>query len=222
MSKLIVFDVDGTILDSLGFFERVVEQYSKDLGLPVPCFKTIRTGYGDPHNHDFKWGVGREEQVQHLFATYRLTDELSKQQPPLFYDGVHDALVHLKDLGHTLGIVTSKPEAPLLHVLEEHKVTHLFSAIRHGDDEKRRGEREKPYPDQLHSLIRELKFHPDETVMVGDTTMDIRMGRGAGTQTLGVLWGAHQHEDLAGAGAHYIVDDHFDEVVKTVKKIFGE
>jgi phosphoglycolate phosphatase len=125
-------------------------------------------------------------------------------------------------LGHTLGIVTSKPEAPLLHVLEEHRVTDLFSAIRHGDDEKRRGEREKPHPDQLHSLIRELKFHPDETVMVGDTTMDIRMGRGAGTQTLGVLWGAHGHEDLASAGAHHIVDDHFDEVVATVKKIFGE
>jgi phosphoglycolate phosphatase len=221
MSKLIVFDVDGTILDSLGHFEKVVEKYSVGLGLPVPCFKTIRTGYGDPHNHDFKWGVGREEQVQHLFATYRLADEAARHTPPLFYDGAHDALVHLKDLGHTLAIVTSKPEAPLLHVLEEHKVTHLFSGIRHGNDEDRRGEREKPFPDQLQSLIRELKFGPDETVMVGDTTMDIRMGRGAGTHTLGVLWGAHGPDDLKNAGAHHIVDERFDEVVVTVKKIFG-
>ena len=225
MSKLIVFDVDGTILDSLGFFEKVLEEYSVANGLPTPCFHTIRTGYGAPHDHDFKWGVDRVEQVKHLFAVYKLADEYARsgrpEHTPVLYNGVKEGLVHLKDLGHTLAIVTSKPEAPLLHMLDDYKIGNLFSGIRHGNDEKRRGEKEKPHPDQLSSLIRELNFTPEETVMVGDTTMDILMGLGAQSQTLGVTWGAHPRETLQDAGAHHLVETHFDDVIVTVNKIFG-
>jgi phosphoglycolate phosphatase len=116
--------------------------------------------------------------------------------------------------------VTSKPEAPLVHMLETYDISNLFCGIRHGNDEKRRGEREKPYPDQLASLIRELKFAPDETVMVGDTTMDIHMGLGAKAQTMGVTWGAHPRETLVEAGAHHLVETQFDDVITAVNKIF--
>lgn len=225
MTKLVVFDVDGTILDSLTFFERVLAEYSVAQGLPTACFHTIRTGYGAPHDHDFKWGVDRVEQVKHLYAVYRLADEYARsgkpEYTPVLYDGVIDGLTHMKDLGYTLAIVTSKPEAPLVHMLEDYKITKLFSGIRHGNDEQRRGEKEKPAPDQLVSLIRELKFTPEETVMIGDTTMDIHMGIGAKSQTLGVTWGAHQRDLLTGAGAHHIVETHFDDVVLTVKNVFG-
>lgn len=224
MSKLIVFDVDGTILDSLGFFEAVLTEYSAAQGLPTPCFHTIRTGYGAPHDHDFKWGVDRVEQVKHLYAVYKLADEYSRsgrpEHTPVLYAGVMEGLVHLKDLGHTLAIVTSKPEAPLVHMLDMYGIDKLFSGIRHGNDEKLRGEKEKPAPDQLSSLIRELKFTPEETVMVGDTTMDIHMGLGAKSHTLGVTWGAHPRETLLGAGAHHLVETEFDDVIKTVGKIF--
>jgi len=225
MSKLVVFDVDGTILDSLGFFERVLEEYSAANGLPVPCFHTIRTGYGAPLEHDFKWGVPPEEQVRHLYAVYKLADEYARsgrpEHTPQLYAGVREGLVHLKDLGHTLAIVTSKPEAPLLHMLETFGIGKYFSGIRHGNDEQRRGEKEKPHPDQLMSLIRELKFAPDEAVMIGDTTMDIRMGLGARAQTLGVTWGAHPRDTLLDAGAHHLAERHFDDVIATINRIFG-
>lgn len=223
--RLIVFDVDGTILDSFGIFERIVTEYSRAQGLPIPCFTTIRHGYGDPHNHDFRWGVSREEQVRHLFEAYKITDRLSRsgdpQHTPFLFDGVKEALVHLKDLGHTLGIVTSKPEEPLLYLLEYHGIGKYFSGVRSATDIKRRNEKEKPEPDMLQSVMRELKFAPEETVMVGDTTMDIRMGRAAGSHTIGVTWGTHPKQYLLDAGAHHIVETEFDDVVHKVKGIFG-
>lgn len=225
MSKLIVFDVDGTILDSLTLFQEVVAHYSREAGLPHPCLETIKIGYANSRDHDFKWGVTPDEQERHLINTFIMVDEWSvsghPERTPQLFSGVKDGLVHLKDLGHTLAIVTSKGEAPLLHLLEHHGVTNLFSSYRTWDDIEKRKEREKPQPDMLLSVIRELKFHPGETVMIGDTTMDMKMGRSAGTSALGVTWGSHKRHLLEEAGAHHIVDSHFDDVVMTVKKIFS-
>ncbi len=224
MSKLIVFDVDGTILDSYGIYEKVLAEYSRDNGLPQPRIESIRHGYGNPLEHDFGWGVSREEQVRHLNASFNLNDKYTLTGAPHYtpglFAGVEDSLVHLKDLGHTLALITSKPETPLLHLLDHHGVRNLFSAHRTMDDIERRNEREKPEPDMLHSVMQELEFAPAETVMVGDTTMDIRMGRSAAAHTIGVTWGMHPKEHLLDAGAHHIVDAAFGNVVPVIKQIF--
>lgn len=225
MKGLIVFDVDGTILDSYTLFEKIILDYSRAQGLPRPALEAIRFGYSDPHNHDFRWGVSRSDQVEHLISIFNLMDNWSMSgehlKTPGLFSGVEDSLKHLKDLGHTLAIVTSKPEAPLLHLLEYHKVGDLFSAHRNWDDIARRGEKEKPEPDMLLSVMRDLKFEPEETVMVGDTVMDVKMGRAANTHTIGVAWGMHPVNYLTEAGAHHIADTHFKHVVTTVKKIFS-
>lgn len=225
MSKLIVFDVDGTFLNSYGLFERAVVEYSDKNGLPLPCLETIRFGYGHPYDHDFKWGVDRDEQVRHLFEVFKILDAKTKtggdDWRPDLYDGVLETFEHLKDLGHTLAIVTAKPEEPLLHVLEYYKIHSYFSAHRTWDDIKRRNEKEKPAPDMLVSVMRELNFANDETVMIGDTTMDILMGRGAQSSTIGVTWGNHQKHHLEGAGAHYIVEKKFLDLVPAVMKVFA-
>lgn len=224
MKKLAVFDVDGTILNSIGFFDNLFVEYSRERGMPAPCLESIKRGYGDPHNHDFKWGVPREEQAAHLYNVWRMGDSLSMsgrpEHTPGLYHGVEEALRRLKDAGCTLAVVTSKPEAPLLHFFEYHGIGKLFAAHRAREDEARRGEREKPAPDQLLSVMRELSFGPEDTVMVGDTTMDIVMGRAAGTHTIGVTWGAHTKDRLLHAGAHRIVETHFPDVVETMKEIF--
>lgn len=223
--KLVVFDVDGTILNSWSRYEKVVLEYSSDMGLPKPCFETIKKGYGRPHDHDFGWGVDRTEQRRHLMETFFLAEKYEMsgdpRHTPELFDGVEESLVHLKDLGHTLAIITSKSEAPLLHLLEHHDIGRLFSTHRAIDDVKRRSEKEKPEPDMLHSVMRELNFAPDETAMIGDTTMDIRMGRAADTHTIGVTWGTHPKAHLLDAGAHHIVETEFNDVVPVIKKIFG-
>lgn len=225
MPKLIVFDCDGTFLNSQALGDKIVGEYSLAHGLPIPDFEKIRHGYGDPYNHDFGWGVSREEQVRHMIASWELFDELSQsgrpEHTPQLFDGVPESLAHLKKNGYTLSIITSKPEKPLLHLLEMHNIGHFFTAHRTSDDIKRRNQREKPHPDMLHNMMEELEFGPADTVMIGDTTMDIRMGCLAGTHTIGVTWGAHPREHLTDAGAHHIVDTKFNDLPRTIKKVFG-
>ncbi|MBU6474952.1 MAG: HAD-IA family hydrolase [Alphaproteobacteria bacterium] len=224
MTKLIVFDVDGTFLNSQVLYDRTVLEYSAAQGLPAPCLRTIHLGYGDPHAHDFGWGVSKDEQLRHMIETMVLADKYSMsgapEHTPPFFDGAQHVFERLKNAGYTLAIVTSKPEAPLLHLLDYHNARNVFSAHRTFDDIERRNEREKPEPDMLRSVMRELDFSPEDTVMVGDTTMDIRMGRSANTHTIGVTWGAHTKEHLVEAGAHYIVETGLGDVAQVVEKIF--
>lgn len=220
---LVVFDVDGTFLDSYGLFEMVLRDYSREMGLPEPDYEAVRHGYADSNAFDFRWGVSKEDQLRHLVNSFIRMDEWSMSgehhKTPSLFTGVEEALIELKDNGHTLAIVTSKGEAPLLHLLEHHKIGNLFSAHRTWDDITRRGEKEKPEPDMLLSVMKQLDYAPEETVMVGDTVMDVKMGRNAGTHTIGVAWGMHPVPHLTGAGAHHIVDEHFRHVPLTVKKI---
>lgn len=223
MGKLVVFDVDGTILDSFGLFEDVVRVYSAEKGLPMPCLQSIRFGYGDPHNHDFKWGGTREEQVKHLHATFDIADKWSMsgetEKTPDLFDGVREMLDELSDAGHTLGIVTSKGEAPLIHLLDYHKVDHHFASCRSHGDVKRYGHKHKPHPDMLLCVMRELSFKPEDTIMIGDTTMDMGMGRNAGTHTIGVTWGTHLKSHLMDAGAHHIVETDIADLTKLIRAI---
>lgn len=223
MTKLVIFDVDGTFLNSYGLYEKVVRTYSRENNLPFPCISSIKKGYGAPDAYDFKWGVPREEQKKHLHATFRMTDEWSvsgeADKTPLLFDGVIDSLTHLKDLGYTLAIVTSKPETPLLHLLEYHGIQNFFCTQRNWDDIKRRSLGEKPSPDKLHCVMRELKFSPEEAVMIGDTTMDIGAGSAAGTATIGVTWGVHDEERLLSKGAQHIVRTQFSDLVPVIKSV---
>jgi phosphoglycolate phosphatase len=223
MSKLIVFDVDGTILDSQGFFDKVIVHYSKEKGLPHPSLEAIKRGYNDPHKYDFGWGIPLEEQTPHMRAAFDLADSWAVQEhaeKPSLFSGVIDTLKHLRNQGHTLAIVTSKSEEPLLHTLRHHKIEDLFATHRNWADVKRRGEKAKPAPDKLNSVLRELNFNPSDAVMIGDTTMDIEMGRAANAHTIGVTWGAHPFDYLQKAGAHHIVDTHFNDIMPTIRKIF--
>ncbi len=224
MTKLIVFDVDGTFLNSQILYDRTVLEYSRANELPEPSLTALHHGYGDPHAHDFGWGVSKDEQLRHMIETMILADKYSMsgapEHTPPFFDGAHQTFARLKNAGYTLAIVTSKPEAPLLHLLDFHGARDVFSAHRTHDDISRRNEREKPAPDMLRSIMRELDFKPQDTVMIGDTTMDIRMGLGASASTIGVTWGAHPKEHLAEAGAHCIVETGLGDVPPAIENIF--
>ncbi|MFH1158225.1 MAG: HAD-IA family hydrolase [Pseudomonadota bacterium] len=226
MSGLVVFDVDGTFLDSYGLFGKVILEYSRDQGLPPPCFSAIAHGYGAPLEHDFGWGIPREEQAKHLFASFDMTNARfmsgDPQYTPRLFPGAEESFARLKNAGHTLAIVTSKPEEPLLHLLKHYDLGKFFSAHRSHDDADRLRLRGKPAPDMLQSVMRELNFAPSTTVMVGDTTMDIQMGLSAGARAIGVTWGTHPKEHLAAAGAHHIIETGLDDLIHAVDKVFSE
>ncbi len=220
MNKLIVFDVDGTILDSLGNFDRYILEYSEKNNLGDPNLKAIHDGYANPDAYDFGWGVDKEEQFFHLKKIFRMFDEKSIIDIPSLFIGVEETLVNLKDDDHTLAIVTAKPEKTMIDIMQYHNIYTLFSAHRCWCDIKNRGEKVKPAPDMLNSVMQELNFVPDETVMIGDTTMDIEMGHNADAGTVGVTWGAHSKDKLEEAKAHYIVETEVSDIVPVVDMDF--
>ncbi len=216
MSKLVVFDIDGTILNSKDFFKNIILEYSEKNNLLTPCVKNFYEGYANPDAYDIGWGVSKEEQRYHVKKTIELAEERTAESIPSLYSGVEETLSNLKDLGHTLSIITSRDEKSLIEVMEYHNVYTLFSSHRSRCDVERRSENEKPASDMLHSVMKELSFVPDETVMIGDTTMDVEMGRNAKTGTIGVTWGYHPKEMLEKANAHYIIETEVSDIIPVI------
>ncbi len=225
MKKLLAFDFDGTIIDSFqGFLDSTIE-YSELNNLPIPCLNTIKIGYGEPHKYDFGWGVDKDAQYEHLIGAFNFHEEIEVNRPdrtPILFAKARETLTRLKDDGHTLAIVTARPRESLMKILDTHKLTELFSGFRTFNDREERGEGIKPEPDQLLSVIKELGFKKEHTLMVGDTTMDIEMANRAGVRSIGVTWGSHTHEHLLGVGAHNIIGDCFSEVGEVIDAIINK
>ncbi len=220
MSKLVAFDVDGTLLNSFIRFGELIQEYSNINNLPPTCIEAFQNGYANPDAYDFGWGVSKEEQRIHLEKLIKFCEVNVNSRMPDLFVGAEDTLVNLKDNGNTLAIITARPEKEVVEVLEHHNVYTLFSAHRYKCDVARRGEKRKPYPDMLDSVMRDLNFAPDETVMIGDTDMDIEMGRNANAGTIGVTWGAHSKEMLEKANAHYIVETEVSDIVPVIGREF--
>lgn len=223
MSKLICFDFDGTMVDTWRPFEALAQRYTTENKLPPICIESLKVGYGYPEDYTFWKGLPREAQIEHLHRMYRIMDDPSHQMMdgvmPATFDGVPDTLETLKSMGYTLAIVTAKPKLPMQALLQHHKMDRHFCGFRTHDDIKTRGERCKPYPDQLLSVIRELDFTPDRAVMIGDTCMDIKMANAAKVKSIGVTWGNHCEDRLSEAGADHVLSCRFSTISDIVKNL---
>ncbi|GEM_PF-773250 len=216
MTKLICFDFDGTLCNSWPPFEQAALRYTAQNNLPALCTKTLLEGYGYPEEHQFWEGLPQDQQLEHLYTLYRLVDdprhELMEGLFPTLYDGVLDTLDDLKSRGYTLAIVTARPNDPLQVILNHHDMHRFFCGYRTHDDVKNRGEKCKPHPDQLLSVIRELNFTPEDSFMIGDTCMDMKMANAAKVKAIGVTWGNHCITRLSENGANHVVQDAFSDL----------
>ncbi len=224
MTKLFVFDFDGTVVNSWPFFVTMVQEYSAEFNLPKPCLETLRVGYGHPEDHEFWPGLPQDKQVYHLFECFKWMDDYNNPHRPNSYpemfDNVVETFERIKSHGHRLAIVTAKPFDPLKQILDHHDIGSYFCGIRTHDDVAKRGEKLKPHPDQLISVINELGFTPEDTVVIGDTDMDVKMARAAGAKAIGVTWGNHCEVRLGDAGAHKILGEDFADIVDAAHLLF--
>jgi len=220
MSKLLVFDVDGTFLNSIHYFGQYVLEYSRKQGWGDVCVESVLLGYSDPDSYDFGWGVSKKEQKVMFHQACKSFEENITKNVPNLYEGAKETLIKLKDMGYSLAVVTSKSEKPLITTFEKHQLDGLFVSQRNYDDIERRGEKEKPEPDMLLSVMNELGFSNDNTIMIGDTFMDVHMGNNAGAKTIAVTWGAHSKEELEKANPTYIVGGEFSNILSLIEKEF--
>jgi phosphoglycolate phosphatase len=206
---LIAFDYDGTLLDTFPSFLRMAALHCQENSLTLPAEDVLRHGFGNPINFDYGWPGSLEEQNKIRWQIYHRVDALDLSpttQLPLF-DGVPALLRDLRQHGHQLALITSKPDEPAHRSLNNHGLKDLFDIIIADDTRRNLKLRSKPEPDMLQHTHQHLGHTAENTIMIGDTTMDILMGCRAGCTALGAGWGVHNNDVLTAAGAKRIFEN---------------
>lgn len=184
---LIVFDWDGTLMDSTATIVKCIQSAARDLGLAAPS--------DDAAAHVI--GLGLTEAMQAAMpgidpALYpRMAERyryhfLTKDHELVLFDGVRDMLTELSQQGYFLGVATGMGRVGLNRALNAAGLLSLFDATRCADETF-----SKPHPAMLQELTRELGQDLRRTVMIGDTTHDLLMASNAGASGIAVEYGAH-------------------------------
>jgi phosphoglycolate phosphatase len=215
MTRLIVFDCDGTLVDSQQLIVEAARQtlLAHDLEPPEPSAVRAMIGLSLELALAQLVPSADERLLISLVATYRATWRLLRTQgvrEPLF-PRAREILGMLERNGHLLGVATGKSRSGLLEVLDHHGLTALFVSFQTADRHP-----SKPHPSMLEEAMRETGSVPGETLMVGDTSFDMAMARAAGVRAIGVAWGYHPPALLEAAGAERILDD-FDQLLDCVR-----
>ncbi len=190
--ELIVFDWDGTLIDSAGAIVACIQAACRDLGLPVPdrerAAHVIGLGLDDALSYAIP-GLPSGE-YGNVAERYRHHFLLRDPHIPLF-PGTQAMLAELRERGHLLAIATGKSAQGLARVLGTTGVADFFVASRCADQCA-----SKPAPDMLRQIMEELAIEAETTLMVGDTVHDLQMASNAGVAGLAVGHGAHPKEKL--------------------------
>ena len=199
----VLFDWDGTVMDSTYSIASSIQLASADLELPVPSIQQA------------SWVIGLSLES----ALYRAVPDLTAEQMPLLleryryhfmqrdphiklFDGILPFMGELRGRQIALGVATGKSRQGLDRVLQQVNLSTFFDATRCADET-----RSKPDPEMLHQLLAELMLEPEQVLMVGDTVHDIHMAANAGMDSVAVTYGAHDPQTLAKAEPTVMVDN---------------
>jgi phosphoglycolate phosphatase len=217
--RLIVFDMDGTLIDTHGLIAENAIAAFKAAGLPEPTSADIRgiIGLSLPvavatlSGSDDRAFVDRV--VEDYKHRYRVSLDLAADREPLF-PGALEALDALRDEPDTLvGLATGKGLTGVERILDKHGIADRFVTLQTPDHNP-----SKPHPGMLLRAMEQTGVGPDRTLMVGDTIFDIELAVNAGVSSIGVSWGYHEVEDLKTAGATRLID-RYDQLVPAVKEM---
>ncbi len=191
--KLVIFDWDGTLMDSVAVIVACAQAMLRELGLPRHPDATIRNtvGLGLRETIDQLIPGCDAELYQQVLESYRAHWLATYQNQPLLFPGVPDMLRRLADEGYLLGIATGKSRRGLDYALTRSGLESLFHATRTVDEAP-----SKPHPGMLLDILDDLGVRPEEAVMIGDTIYDLEMARSARMAGLGVLSGSQGREEL--------------------------
>lgn len=215
--ELIIFDWDGTLMDSIAKIVRCFQAAFEDSSAPDPGEPAIRHVIG----------LGLDEAVTTLLPQvdagtrarvverYRQHFLHLDQTGMELFPGVRAGLEALTEQGYLLAVATGKARRGLDRVLRDSGTAHLFRATRCADEAF-----SKPHPRMLEDLLEHTGVAADRALMVGDTTYDMQMARHAGMDGLAVTYGVHERERLVEHGPLACLDS-FTEVYAWLQRAGG-
>jgi phosphoglycolate phosphatase len=189
---LIVFDWDGTLMDSTSTIVKCIQAAAKDLGLAIPRDEQASHVIGLGLHEAMQAAMPNLDPVLYpkLVERYRF-HYLSKDHELVLFDGVREMLQELSQHAYFLAVATGKSRVGLNRAMNAVGVLSLFDATRCADETF-----SKPHPAMLQELTRELGQDLKRTVMIGDTTHDLMMATNAGAHGIAVEYGAHPIDQL--------------------------
>jgi phosphoglycolate phosphatase len=190
--RLLVFDWDGTLIDSAAAIVEALQLACLDVGLERPSAERARHIIGLGLKDALAYLVPEldEQDYAKLVERYRV-HFLARDRETTLFPGIEAGLAGLGRQGHLLAIATGKSRRGLERALDHTGLRSYFVTSRCADESF-----SKPHPGMLQAVMGELSMGADETLMIGDTTHDLEMAANAGVQCVAVGYGAHSRENL--------------------------
>jgi len=201
--RLLVFDWDGTLMDSVGSIVACTQAVIDELGLAEAREAEIRgtVGLGLRETVDLLVPGCDDESYDGIRACYRRHWVETYRDRPLLFPGVPRMLGELAESGHLLAVATGKSRRGLEYALGQTGLRSQFHATRTADEAL-----SKPSPQMLLDILDELGVRPAAAMMVGDSIYDLQMAANAGTAAVAVLSGAHGREALAALAPRAVLE----------------
>lgn len=210
----VLFDLDGTIIDSFEGITKCVQYALNSHGVEVESLDELRDYIGPPLKYSFQKHYGfDDETTDDLIGKYRERfDETGIFENEL-YPGVEDALRELKNRGYRIALASSKPEDACRRILDQHGLLDYFDEVVGASLDGRISTKESV----LLEVIRRMELSgPKEAVLIGDTVFDVEGARQVGMDCIAVTYGFGSRNDLEQAGAACICED-LEEVVREIE-----
>jgi len=204
--RVVAFDLDGTLLDSVNSIVNGVITCWDACGFPVPDKEQIRRIIGLPWEESIREllpGAGENEfaQIKAYHAEVANGVRPRPESQELVFPGIIEVLDQIDLSGYLLSVITSRSSGRLHELLDYNGIGERFIILKTTDNGPG-----KPSPFLMNQMLSELGIDKKDAVMVGDTTFDMLMARNAGTTAIGVTWGVHEAKELSEAGAQKIID----------------
>jgi len=210
--KLIIFDWDGTIIDSQAHILHCMKNAIVDEGLKAPDDQAIRHIIGLSLHHAIETLIPElEEDVTDRIATrYRTHFFADSEQDSELFIGAEDVIRDLHASGYYLAVATGKGRNGLDIALNKTGLEHFFHITRCADET-----RSKPDPMMLDEILTDLDLDPQQAIMVGDTSYDMEMAGNINMDCIAVTYGMHDKKHLESSCPTHFIDS-IDEISQFV------
>jgi phosphoglycolate phosphatase len=202
---LCIFDLDGTLVDSLGDIAEAVNECLELLGLPAHPIERYRymVGEGIPKLCERALGRSHPYLVNRLAELARPRYRVRPLRHTRPYPGVPELLERLRRHGVKLAVLSNKPHELTVEVVRAFWPGDTFEYVQGCVEAGHR----KPNPHYVHRICDDLEVSPSRTCLIGDTPTDVETARRCGADCVGAAWGFRSRADLADTGAGQIADD---------------
>lgn len=199
MYKAVIFDLDGTLFDTLPDIQSVLNSTLKTFDLPVLSEEQVKSYIGNGARELVRLAIGKENahRLDEILAHYKREYALNDGSLSGFFEGEEGVLSDLKARGVKLAIFTNKPHNVAIKTNEKYFAPYSFDCILGQTDELPL----KPAPDGVYKIVQALGVKTGECLFVGDGETDVQTAKNAGMDCVSVLWGYRSKEQLERAGA---------------------